>query len=91
MPNKGDIFDLGTNEYMEYIEGFDDLHDYVIQYTREPLPTLAEVKLHLLIDKDSLDGEYRIIGPNEKNRLLSVYSRAIQKRSPELENLVQGS
>jgi len=89
MPQKGDIFDLGTNEYLEFIEEFDDLHDYVIHYTREPMPSLAELKLHKLVEKNGLDGEYRKIGPNEKNRLLSVYSRAIQKRSPDLENIVQ--
>ena len=89
MPQKGDVFDLGTNEYLEFIDEFDDLHDYVIFYTREPMPDLSELKIHKLMPKGSLDGEYRKVGPNEKNRLLSVYSRAAQKRSPELENLIQ--
>ena len=88
MPKKGDVFDLGTNEYVEFIEEFDDIHDYVIHYTREPMPSLAEVKLHKLMPKNSLDGEFRKVGPNEKDRLLSVYRRAIQKRSPELDNLL---
>lgn len=88
MPKKGDVYDLGTNEYMEFIESFDDLHDYVIHYTREPLPSLAELKIHKLIEKNSLTGEYRKVGPNEKNRLLSVYRRATQKRSDELNSLI---
>ena len=88
MPEKGDIYDLGTNEYIEYIENFDDLHDYVIYYTREPRPSLAEIKLHKLFPKDSLDGEFRKIGKNEKERLISVYKRAVQKRSEELERLL---
>ncbi|MBI9105949.1 MAG: hypothetical protein JEZ04_04340 [Spirochaetales bacterium] len=91
MPKKGDVYDLGNNEYMEFIEEFDDLHDYVIHYTREPLPSLGELKIHRLVQKNGLEGDYRKVGPNEKNRLLSVYSRAIQKRSPELENLIQDS
>lgn len=89
MPEKGDVYDLGNNEYLEYIEKFDDLHDYVIHYTREPMPNLGEVKLHRLVETNGLDGEYRKVGPNEKNRLLSVYKRAVQKRSPELDNLLQ--
>jgi len=88
MMQKGDVFDLGTNEYMEFIDNFDDLHDYVIHYTREPLPSLAELKIHRLIAKDSLAGECRKVGPNEKERLLTVYRRAIQKRSDELERIV---
>ena len=87
MPEKGDVYDLGTNEYFEFIESFDDLHDYVIHYTREPMPSLAELKLHRLIPKNSLDGELRKVGPTEKDRLLSVYRNAVQKRSGELENL----
>lgn len=90
MLQKGDVFDLGTNEYMEFIDNFDDLHDYVIHYTREPMPTLAELKIHKLIPIDSLAGECRKVGPNEKERLLTVYRRAIQKRSDELERLVIG-
>lgn len=88
MTQKGDIFDLGTNEYLEYIENFDDLHDYVIHYTREPMPSLSELKVHMLIEKNSLEDEYRKIGQNEKERLLAVYHRAAQKRSKELENIV---
>lgn len=90
MIQKGDVFDLGTNEYLEYIDSFDDLHDYVIHYTREPMPTLAELKVHMLVEKNSLEGEYRKVGQNEKERLLSVYRRATQKRSDELEQLVTG-
>ena len=89
MPQKGDVFDLGTNEYMEFIESFDDLHDYVIYYTREPRPSLAELKIHKLINKDSLESEYRKVGPNEKDRLLAVYRNAAQKRSDELERLIK--
>ncbi|MDC7124772.1 MAG: hypothetical protein PQJ46_04350 [Spirochaetales bacterium] len=85
MADRGDIFDLGTNEYLEYIESFDDENDYVIHYTREAHPSLKELKLHRLIPKNSLDGEYRKIGPNEKKRLLTVYSNALQKKSEELE------
>ena len=59
MAEKGDIYDLGTNEYLEFIENIDDLHDYVIYYTRESAPSLAELKIHRLIPADSLDGEYR--------------------------------
>ena len=85
MPQKGDVYDLGTNEYVEFIEEFDEKSDYVIHYTREPAPALAELKLHKLVDSGSLEGEYRKIGPNEKDRLISVYRRAGQKRSEELE------
>ncbi|MDC7227954.1 MAG: hypothetical protein PQJ61_14410 [Spirochaetales bacterium] len=85
MPQKGDIFDLGTNEYIEFIEKFDDEKDYVILYTREPAPSLAELKLHKLVPSGTLDGEYRKVGPNEKDRLSSVYRRAGQKRSDELD------
>ena len=87
MIRNGDIFDLGTNEYMEFLEHFDDLHDLVIHYTREPAPSLAELKLYKLIERDSLAGEFRKIGPNEKSRLAVVYSRARQQRSEELQNL----
>lgn len=89
MAEKGDTYDLGTNEYVEFIESFDDLHDYVIHYTREAAPSLKELKVHKLIPVNSLDGEYRKIGPNEKNRLASVYSRARQVRTDELENLLK--
>ncbi len=88
MAQKGDVFDLGTNEYMEFIEDFDDLHDYVIYYTREPMPSLAELKVHKLVPKNSLDGEYRKVGENEKNRLMTVYRRASQRRDEQLENLL---
>ena len=88
MPKKGDIFDLGNNEYVEFIEEFDDLHDYVIHYTREPSPSLAELKLHKLYPKDSLDGELRKIGDNEKNHLASVYRRAVQKRTDGLDRVI---
>lgn len=91
MPQKGDVFDLGTNEYIEFIEEFDDDRDYVIHYTREPLPSLAEVKLHKLIEKNSLKGEFRMVGQNEKDRLLSVYRNAVQKRSTELETTLDNS
>ncbi len=89
MPQKGDIFDLGTNEYLEYIEDFDDLHDYVIYYTREPMPSLAELKIHKIVPKNSLDGEYRKIGQNEKDRLIAVYRNAVQKRSDELDRILE--
>ena len=91
MPEKGDIYDLGNNEYLEFIESFDDIHDYVIYYTREPAPSYAEVKLHKLYPKNSLDGELRKIRTNEKNRLASVYIRAIQTRSPELAALMDSN
>ena len=91
MPQKGDIFDLGTNEYVEFVEKFDETTDYVIHYTREPMPDLGELKLHKLIESGGLDGELRKIGPNEKDRLLTVYKRALQKHVPELEDrLKQG-
>ena len=90
MPQKGDIFDLGTNEYMEFIKEFDDTRDYVIHYTRQPAPSLAELKFHRLVEKGGLDGEYRKIGKKEKDMLLSVYIRASQKRSDELEKLLEG-
>lgn len=86
MAEKGDIFDLGTNEYIEFIESYDDKKDYVIYYTREPMPSLKEVKLYKLIQKNSLDGEYRKIGKNEKNRLATVYKRALKKTDESLEH-----
>ena len=91
MPQKGDVYDLGTNEYIEFIDHFDTENDYVIHYTRTPAPELAELKLHKLVDSNSLDGEYRKVGPKEKDRLLAVYRRAMQKRSEDLEKAVAES
>ena len=84
MPDKGDVFDLGTNEYIEYLDEYDRENDLVIHYTREPAPSLAELKVYTLIKSGNLDGEYRKVGPNEKNRLALVYSRAKIMHSPEL-------
>ncbi len=87
MPEKGDIFDLGTNEYVEFLENFDDLHDLVGHYTRDPENALKEVRILTLVPVNSLDGEYRKIGPNERERLMHVYRNAYQKKSPEFERL----
>ncbi|MBI9103013.1 MAG: hypothetical protein JEY99_11400 [Spirochaetales bacterium] len=76
--NKGDIFDKGNNEYIEFLESKNSKEDKVILYTRESEKPYLELKVAGTVPSEFLEANYRMIGPNEKKRLLAVWINAKQ-------------
>ena len=74
--DKGDIFDKGSNEYIEYLEPRNETEDLVILYTREAEKPYTELKVVSTLPRGFLEANYRKIGPNEKKRLLAVWISA---------------
>ena len=75
---RGDIFNKGNNEYIEYLEQRNDREDLVILYTREQEKPYRELKMVTAVPIHFLEANFRKIGPNEKKRLLAVWINAAQ-------------
>ena len=83
---KGDIFDNNGTEYLEYIEPRGESEDLVVFYRREMEKPYRELKILGSVPRGFLEANLRKIGPNEKKRLLVVWSSALEIIPPEFQS-----
>ncbi len=72
------MYDKGDSEYIEYLEPRGQDEDLVIIYTRNGEKPFRELKIVSAVPRDFLESNFRKIGPNEKKRVLAVWSSAAQ-------------